>query len=462
MPTNTGNAVGYVAGTGHIPVPLATDRVYRTAHKPQTAKPTGLDWSKHRAPDSEQTHATPAPVVDLPVEAIAWPCRGCSQRSTELVKELCPDCRFDAEAKFQASTGPVVVDIALTPPPPELTAAEQAIVDRFDNAHTPAELLTDIDMRTSDEVAKQEAPDLSGVLDQLLDQLATVRATVTTDLARIETALDAARLTLRTPVAAALAPEAPGRRCRSCGQTFALLVDDALCIRCDAALPTPVAGPTIEVPPASSGPVTGPSSSTTFETFDKPRRSVRRRSTSSQVDKTEVIRLYTEERRTIADIAATLHAGKQTVRNILLLADVELRDDRKTNSGGRNRQVYDPQLVADVRRLYLDEQRSRTEVAAEVGLTLKQVDTLMRRHQIPARQGQSGGGDTITPLRERIAALGVTSRDIKVWGLAHGLVPAIQRGIPSYALVDAYETAHPTGNTDSDTARPTNQEDQPA
>jgi hypothetical protein len=56
------------------------------------------------------------------------------------------------------------------------------------------------------------------------------------------------------------------------------------------------------------------------------------------------------------------------------------------------------------------------------------------------------GGNRHTVLH-RIEALGTTCADIKVWGVNQGLIPEIPRGVPSAALVDAYEAAQQTGGT---------------
>lgn len=450
-PTNLGNATAYVAGGSHIPIPIATDKIRRAAHKPQTPKPTGLDWSKLRA-DDPTTDTVAADVAAVPVERITWPCRGCGGRFDDLVKELCADCRFDADAKFEASP---VVDITPSPAAPALSDAERAIVDRFENAPVPVEL-------TSVPVEKEEAPVATalvfGILDRLIDDLATIRATVTTDLARIETALEQARLTLKTPVAGPEVPApltSPGsatghtnaRRCGSCDQAVALLVDDALCIRCDSALP------------ADQAPL--------FETFQKPRPGVRgpdRARRTPRVDAKAIVDLYTNgEGLSVPEVANRLGHSAGTVRRQLRAADITIADGRTTHSGGRNRVEHTEQTVADVRRLYVDEQLSKTAVGLQLGLTPKQIDLIMRRHSIEARPNQGGNLDGAAPLKQRIAALGVTSREIKVWGLEHGLVTAIRRGIPSIALVDAYAAAHSTtsSTTDSSTTRPT-QEDQPA
>jgi hypothetical protein len=67
----TGTVIGYVAATGHRPIPRAADLLYRHAHQPQVSKVSStLDWSA----------LTPA-------------CTGCGHRSGRLNgADLCPTC----------------------------------------------------------------------------------------------------------------------------------------------------------------------------------------------------------------------------------------------------------------------------------------------------------------------------------------------------------------------------------
>ena len=68
----------------------------------------------------------------------------------------------------------------------------------------------------------------------------------------------------------------------------------------------------------------------------------------------------------------------------------------------------------------------------------------MHRNGITARTKQSGRGDGARALKDQIAALGVTARDVKVWAHGRGLLDDPQkRGIPSATLVEAYAREHP-------------------
>lgn len=141
-------------------------------------------------------------------------------------------------------------------------------------------------------------------------------------------------------------------------------------------------------------------------------------------------------------LAEKYDVSRGRIRNILKHHGIEIRDDRATNSGGRNKAEFPAELVDQVRRLYIDEELSRTQVAAAVGMTVTRVETLMRNHGIAARQRQSGVGDGAKGLKAQMRDLGVTARDVKMWALGRGLIDdATKTGIPSQRLVDAYAEA---------------------
>lgn len=127
-----------------------------------------------------------------------------------------------------------------------------------------------------------------------------------------------------------------------------------------------------------------------------------------------------------------------SVRRQLAKAGVKMRDDR----AGRTvtKKVYDPELVARVRDLYLDQGHSQLQTAIAAGITIKVVQNLMKREGIPARQGQAGGGDTLQGWRDRLQELGVTSVEIRQWAKANGHAVAIRGVVPGHIL-DAYEEA---------------------
>lgn len=56
--------------------------------------------------------------------------------------------------------------------------------------------------------------------------------------------------------------------------------------------------------------------------------------------------------------------------------------------------------------------------------------------------GGVGKGSSSVLIRESLAALGVTSYDVKVWAVEQGLLPEFKRGTVAVAIIDAYEQDH--------------------
>lgn len=119
-----------------------------------------------------------------------------------------------------------------------------------------------------------------------------------------------------------------------------------------------------------------------------PRPTAAPTSKRSGPDTAEIIRRYVDLRHPIPQIAEELHHGKGTVRNAILDAGITLRDDRTLNSGGRNAKSitdYDPALVEQVRRLYIDDRKSTEAIARTIGRSAKLVATILTRSGTPLR-----------------------------------------------------------------------------
>lgn len=165
-----------------------------------------------------------------------------------------------------------------------------------------------------------------------------------------------------------------------------------------------------------------------------------RKPTRTSVVDTDTARTEYLAGATIPQIAETHGWPVVSVRRQLQRAGVPMRDDRSGHSGSRPK-VYPPKLVAEVRRLYLDQGISQAKIAQQLGTTPKVIGHLMKREGIPARQGANGGGDTLQGYRDRLQQLGVTSTQVRVWANANGH-PAGVRGVLAEHVVDAYEEAH--------------------
>lgn len=149
----------------------------------------------------------------------------------------------------------------------------------------------------------------------------------------------------------------------------------------------------------------------------------------------------------IPEIARATAHSTSTVRRLLLASGVQLRDDRQARSG-RTPKADDPAVVDAVRRLYVDEHLSQEEVAERLSLTRKQVERIMRVHGVPARPSASADPaaarrvpNTLTVLRDEIAAAGLTPATLRAWALEHD-VPVTAMGVPSRKVLTAYLRHH--------------------
>ncbi len=148
--------------------------------------------------------------------------------------------------------------------------------------------------------------------------------------------------------------------------------------------PTPSQPPTVPSSPAelSSPPAEPTSAAPPAVPPDRPR-------TLDASELAEIVREYGEGQ-SAPQIARAHGRMPKTIRDALRRAGVQLRDDRSLRSGGQNRTQDDDELVAKVRRLYVDEQRTQAEVAAELGVSPKKVQGVMSRNGIEARPDAIG------------------------------------------------------------------------
>lgn len=388
--------VGGANGGTHYPLPNP-DKVTRIEQRGH-AKPS-IDWDKIRAQHEERRRAEgtldeqPAPVVTQ------LRCRWCREPAEDLVDDVCKPCRDDAEQKFTVPTVPTTTDLLIEH---EARASvrldgETFVVDR--EGDLPSNIAEALDTLERDELpmegkqgqpttgssapgatstssqsgraparaagssttreknpaaTRETRPAVAAGLDQLIDDLAHVRATLATELTRIELALDQALTALRTPVAVP-APTTPAA--------------------------------TSSTPGGHPDTATG----TTFETFPRSEaaKASRRRAAAPRrrvnVDVTKARELL-EQGHSCPEIARELGVAVSTVRRALNNAGITVPDGRSTHSGGRNQiNAYPEQLVNDVRRLYLDQQLTQAQVAAQLDTTVKVVQSVMARHNIPAR-----------------------------------------------------------------------------
>ena len=407
MVDNRGNATSYSNHSGFIVPKLADDVIYRKAHDPRPPKPTGLDW-----------------------DALTPTCSGCSQKSGQIDGTgLCPSCRGDkAVNPIQANvttTGRGTYqelddhDVAhrFTAPTQTPQAAEPAPTPRTvvePEATTPA-VAAAAPPRPAD-------PTVRAKVRRVSNHDVVIVLHSTTDAALDPVAVAA----LLSDLLHQLNPQTPA-----------------------AATSTAAAGPKSEGRTRVGKPARSSDTPRTRRVMGT--QPTRARGAYGTFPLAEARRLYLDEQWTVTQIAKHLRRGQSTVRNQLKDAGITMRDDRATHSGGRNKRDYDPALVEQVQRLYVDQHLTIAQVAEQLDSTPKVIGTLMARNNIPARPDAftSEGHprrDNAGALKARIAELGVTSHQIKTWAHEHGHITAEDRskpGVPSRWVVDAYATAHP-------------------
>lgn len=93
--------------------------------------------------------------------------------------------------------------------------------------------------------------------------------------------------------------------------------------------------------------------------------------------------------------------------------------------------------------------RTRQEISCAV--RREDLRALPRLRELRARlEDELGLTPPTKPRRaelvlDRLAELGVTSRQVKEWAVEQGLIPAVVRGRISRGLVEAWAAAHPPG-----------------
>lgn len=168
---------------------------------------------------------------------------------------------------------------------------------------------------------------------------------------------------------------------------------------------------------------------------------------SAGVDAAGIVQDYLDGA-SVPEIARARSHATSTVRRVLKSTPgVVLRDDRATRSGSKPKQDV-PEVVAAVRRLYVDEELTQEQVGDRLGLSAKAVQGIMARAGIEARANvvESGvkhnapGRSTLTGHKAAIAAAGLSSSQLRAWALEHG-VPVGAVGVPGKAVLAAYLAA---------------------
>jgi DNA-binding CsgD family transcriptional regulator len=163
---------------------------------------------------------------------------------------------------------------------------------------------------------------------------------------------------------------------------------------------------------------------------------------SQHIDTDAIVKAYAAGA-SIPQVADQLGCATATVRRRLISAGVILRDDRHTNSGGRNQiSAQTAQAAID---LYLSGLTGK-EVGRRLGIGQTTVGRILRDHDITVRtsgQAQLGrvGRDNARDLKDLMAANGATTQDVRAWARRTGR-PVADRGIPGRHLVEDYLLEH--------------------
>ncbi|MGN7703495.1 Lsr2 family DNA-binding protein [Cellulosimicrobium sp. 22601] len=163
------------------------------------------------------------------------------------------------------------------------------------------------------------------------------------------------------------------------------------------------------------------------------------------LDAAGIVREYVEDRHSIPEIAKRRGHSTSTVRRVLKgTPGVEIRDDRKTNSGASAKD-YDPTLVEAVRALYTgDERLTQAQVAERLDIGQHVVQRIMARYDIPARPAAHertaatmSGTSPAELMAQRLADAGVTTQQVRAWAREHGLACPATGRVPQ-RLLGAY------------------------
>lgn len=473
-----GPSVHYVAGSGHRPVPIATDLTPRAAHAPQARKPRGLDWStitprcKSCQKQSGQLNddtlcptCAPSPTpAETPAKTKRTPpppaakCSECGRGRRFLHDGVCALCR--------AETTPLVVQApaaALAPPAPPVVAHahESAAPTPADDGHhpTPAE-------------PTEPAPAAPAPSDgSTPPSLEHATAAQTDHGARAWTILLATEDTQGDPIAAMM-------------RRAAIAAIEALWLHWRLNHHEPTPSPSPEAGTGGGKPARPKGTPTTPKPGRQPHPTL---------DVDSIITAY-RNGETIPKIAAAHTTARSRIRRLLLKADVQLRDDRATHSGGRNLTTLPPDLLAQLAADYntgqtLDQVAATHHVDVKVirrnfrenGITIRppahlqppreltahdladittlyengaSIAELAARHHVRGTQIRDvlvahhitirNRSDAVKAQLERIKQLGLTQHDVKVWAHQQGLITKVTRGNVKSDLLVAYFTHHDT------------------
>lgn len=112
------------------------------------------------------------------------------------------------------------------------------------------------------------------------------------------------------------------------------------------------------------------------------------------------------------------------------------------NGGGVQRiEEERPEIVEEIRRLYVGEGRGIESVASHLGISGNTVSNVMHRNHIDVRPpGGAVGGESSKRLAERLKAMQTTAVDVRSWAKKNNVAVASRGTIPE-SVLDKFEAA---------------------
>lgn len=372
--------VGGANGDTHYPIPKATDG-YRKAHAPQTKPKPGIDWDALRREHEERRRAEGALEQETPCPPTASTAPSTS--ATPAPRSTTSTTTADAAAA-DAKANPTTKTTTGTTTTPTTATPDTSAPSTTKTASPSASTATD-------------APDVVDYCHQLL------RDTTRDPRPLVQV--------LRSNALSALAAL----------DLVANPIDDT----------TPLT-PVVASAPAPAGlPVRGDGDAATGQTKRKP--PARRNGPERLQLPADTVNRYLAGA-TTGQLAADLGVSIPTVRRWLLEHGVQLRAARIN---------YTPELIEAVRTRYIDHHMTQGEIANDLDVSTKVVQTAMNLAGIDRREAKARvAADNARGLKNRLTDLGVTSHQVKTWALEQSLIDHITTGLPKTTLVDAYTAAH--------------------
>jgi len=160
----------------------------------------------------------------------------------------------------------------------------------------------------------------------------------------------------------------------------------------------------------------------------------------------QVRQLYIDEELTQAEVAVRIGHSVKVVQNVLAELHVEVRPSASARSKagiGRPIKIPPAERPKIVERYRNGE--SGASIALSYGVAAASIYSILRKAGVEERHGNrtlaGPGRNHAAHIPMRLAELGVTAAEVKAWALQAGLVDRVTRGLPPFAVLEAYAAA---------------------